>query len=368
MCSNEVIAGVKGLFLDAFVPASSTTTCSCSVRATQPLWIGFTQVLTPNKKCNSTLSVRERIQKSLYYTCKNGDNTTNVESYRKEYNDGIFINLQTTSSSQDVTHCMVLRILLSPGLIISSATSSTTSSTKDSTTSFTIRQTSTSTIRPGISSISSTRPERSSSGLVSTSVSLPTVSTQKTNSPSYLPAAVGGAVGAGLVVAVVAVVFIYIYIRKKGTEGKENTDGGTHVNRVSNPYIGAANINPYNNVNRHNNVDIAGNTYEHLQHNTVQYNTDHNAGNTYEYLQHNTVQYNTDHNDGNTYEHLQHNTVQYNTDGNTYEHLQHNTVQYNADHNAGNTYEHLQHNTVHYVNTSSSVDEDHVYLHVNEPT
>ncbi|XP_041378272.1 uncharacterized protein LOC121390507 [Gigantopelta aegis] len=34
----------------------------------------------------------------------------------------------------------------------------------------------------------------------------------------------------------------------------------------------------------------------------------------------------------------------------------------------GNPYEHLQHNTVQYVNTPSSVDEDHVYLHVTEPT
>ncbi|XP_041378407.1 uncharacterized protein LOC121390612 [Gigantopelta aegis] len=52
-----------------------------------------------------------------------------------------------------------------------------------------------------------------------------------------------------------------------------------------------------------------------------------------------------------------------NADANT----NNNVNPYNTDDNVGNTYEHLQHNTVQYVNTPSSVDGDHVYLHVNEP-
>ncbi|XP_041377495.1 uncharacterized protein LOC121389899 [Gigantopelta aegis] len=45
-----------------------------------------------------------------------------------------------------------------------------------------------------------------------------------------------------------------------------------------------------------------------------------------------------------------------------------NVNRYNTDDTTGNTYVHLQHNVVQYVNTPSSVDGDHVYLHVNEPT
>ncbi|XP_041346890.1 chitinase 3-like isoform X2 [Gigantopelta aegis] len=174
----------------------------------------------------------------------------------------------------------------SPNEISTTSPSTTSPSTSSSVSSATSLTTTT-----NVSSVSSTHPERSSSVLVS-SESMSTVITEKTNSPPDSPvaAAIGGVTGAVLIVAVVAVVII-TYIRTKRTPDKQNTDDeGDYVNSDVNSNNDAVNVNSFNS----NNVNP------------------------------------------------------YNTDGNTYEHLQHNTVQY--------------------VNTSSSVDGDHVYLHVSEPT
>ncbi|XP_041346891.1 putative uncharacterized protein DDB_G0277255 isoform X3 [Gigantopelta aegis] len=222
---------------------------------------------------------------------------TNFPVYRRTvHNEDLFIKLKTLAGHQDAAYCINVYIsggsgnlsfqCYSPNEISTTSPSTTSPSTSSSVSSATSLTTTT-----NVSSVSSTHPERSSSVLVS-SESMSTVITEKTNSPPDSPvaAAIGGVTGAVLIVAVVAVVII-TYIRTKRTPDKQNTDDeGDYVNSDVNSNNDAVNVNSFNS----NNVNP------------------------------------------------------YNTDGNTYEHLQHNTVQY--------------------VNTSSSVDGDHVYLHVSEPT
>ncbi|XP_041377641.1 uncharacterized protein LOC121390012 isoform X1 [Gigantopelta aegis] len=314
LCTNEAASDVQGVFLDAFVSANNPVSCSCTLETRQSLQIGINPVILPDRNCTSTLHISSS-QGPVIYNCKKINIT--IPMYRRNLqNEGVFIKLTTRAGNENTTYCISLIITDGQGSLTLQCHSpdgrSMSSSTQpyDKTTS--LRSTTLSSSRT--ESTKSEKADTSSplTGPVKSEISDTTVPVEKTNihtEPKAFPVAatVGGAVGAFLIVAVVVIVII-IYIRKKRTKGKHNTSDDDDVDYV------IRDVNP-NNVDTNLNPSVANN---------------------------NVTRFNTDDNTGNTYEHLQHNT--------------------------GNTYEHLQHNTIQYVNTPSSVDGDHVYLHVNEPT
>ncbi|XP_041347085.1 uncharacterized protein LOC121366898 [Gigantopelta aegis] len=265
MCTDASISDVQGVFLDGFVPGNTGITCNCSLQATTTLQIGISPVSIPEQMCGSQLTIQlNRQQRILNYICINDGNVT---TYQRNIDEkGYSITLQTSSThSVDITYCINFYNKAGSGSISLQCYSS-----RDKTT-FPMP----------------TQPTEST-------ITVKTIPTTQTNSQSgqedFPVAAVAGGVGAVVLIVVAAIVVVVFIKRKKATKKNQTTDDDGHY-EISDANPNNADTNTNNNVNP-----------------------------------------------------------------------------YNTDDNVGNTYEHLQHNTVQYVNTPSNVDEDHVYLHVNEPT
>ena len=79
MCKRQTTSGATGLILDAFLSETTSTTCDCHLQATQPMKIGVSAVLFPERDCGSTLTIHT--PRTLMYTCVDGD-----QSEVHEYN------------------------------------------------------------------------------------------------------------------------------------------------------------------------------------------------------------------------------------------------------------------------------------------
>ncbi|XP_041378938.1 uncharacterized protein LOC121391342 [Gigantopelta aegis] len=265
MFTDESTSGAQGVFLDGFVPGNTGITCNCSLQATTRLQIGISQVSIPEQMCGSQLNIYLNRQLwTLTYSCRTGRNVTTL--VRNIDEQGYSITLQTSAThSVDITYCINFYITAGSGSLSLQCYSSGDKTTVPM----------------------PTQPTEST-------ITVKTVPTTQTNSQlgqeDFPVAAVAGGVGAVVLMVVAAIVVVVFIKRKKATKENQTTDDDGHYE--------ISDVNPNNaDANTNNNVNP-----------------------------------------------------------------------YNTDDNVGNTYEHLQHNTVQYVNTPSSVDEDHVYLHVNEPT
>ncbi|XP_041378629.1 uncharacterized protein LOC121390776 isoform X2 [Gigantopelta aegis] len=116
MCTDELISGVQGMFLDGFVPGNTDITCNCSLQATTTLLIVISQTTIPDEKmCESQLSIQLiRQQRTLNYYCRHGGNVTTYQQIIDE--KGASITLQTSAThSVDITYCINFYITLGSG-------------------------------------------------------------------------------------------------------------------------------------------------------------------------------------------------------------------------------------------------------------
>ncbi|XP_041377643.1 uncharacterized protein LOC121390013 [Gigantopelta aegis] len=272
LCSDESISDVQGVFLDGFVPGNTDITCNCSLQTTTLLRIGISPVSLPEKMCGSQLSIQlNRQQRTLMYNCRTGGNV--LAHHHNVDEKGASIILQTSAThSVKITYCINVYITAGSGSLSLQCYSPGDKTTVPMT----------------------TQSKESTSSVPTRSVTktIPVTKTVPSSGQKHFPvAAVAGGVGAVVLIVVAVIVAVIVFVKRKNATKQNQTtddDGDYEISDV-NPNNADANTN--NNVNSYNTDDKVVNTYEHLQHNTVQY-----------------------------------------------------------------------------VNTPSSVDEDHVYLHVKEPT
>ncbi|XP_041377204.1 uncharacterized protein LOC121389631 [Gigantopelta aegis] len=105
MCEDATISGVTGFFLDAFVPANTTTTCNCSLETNYDIQIGINIIKHPDEGCQSEFSILvDESQRTVIHNCSNVRPITNFQQIIKP--GAILMKLKTVAGHQDTAYCM----------------------------------------------------------------------------------------------------------------------------------------------------------------------------------------------------------------------------------------------------------------------
>ena len=107
MCKRQNTSNSPALYLDAFVSETTSITCDCHLHATQPITIGVSPVLFPERDCELTLTIHT--PRILRYTCAH-DNQS--EAYGTNYmnitNETNLIQIQTRNATKTATYCLFI--------------------------------------------------------------------------------------------------------------------------------------------------------------------------------------------------------------------------------------------------------------------